>query len=391
MRNVDKNGVDGTGNQVPQNVQNAAQANNSAAEKAVIPEMQDIAPENRELFTPVTFTGHSGVTVSNRFVMAPMVIGASTEEGEVTEADLAYWRRRAAAGGMLITGSAAVGRYSEAFKNSLGVYSDEHIPGLTRLAQAMKSRGAKAILQIYHAGREAKYSYEKHGRAYAPSPVDYSFLDYPVTELSTAQVEEIIAAFAQATRRAAAAGFDGVEIHGANHYLLQQFFSRLSNHRTDEYGERSRMPWRVLEAVKDAAPEGFIIGYRICPEEIHGEDVGYTIEDSVELLTGFASHGLDYVHTSVSGETVSRRSELNARLYRELAGKTKLIATGKNSDAASARNTLRNADLVGAASTLLLEPDFPAKVAAGAPINRKLETGQDLALPEALQAMFASK
>lgn len=192
----------------------------------------------------------------------------------------------------------------------LAIYSDDHMDGMSQVAQAIKADGNKAVLQIHHAGREATLRGESGLPVYAPSAIDFSFLDYPVEELTTDHIKQIVQDFYDGTIRAIKAGFDGVEIHGANHYLLQQFVSEISNQRTDEYGgsleNRLRFPIEVtqavVQAVKDHGPEDFIIGYRISPEEIHGDSIGYTYKESLELIKQIDQLKLDYIHLSVFGD-----------------------------------------------------------------------------------------
>lgn len=331
-----------------------------------------------KLFTPVTLT--SGATIANRFVMAPMVVAGSTSDGDVTDEDVTYFERRAGVAGMLISGAASVGEFSNAFGFGLGAYADRQVDGLGRLATAMKSKGAKAVLQIFHSGRQAQVSFQQHGVAYAPSAIDFDFLDYPVTELTTEQVWQIVEQFGQATRRAVEAGFDGVEIHGANHYLIQQFFSKFSNKRTDEFGAPEKFALEVVKRVKSEAPDGFIVGYRISPDEIHGDVIGYSVADSLGLIDQIANLGVDYIHTSQWGQDAYKRDGVNARFKERLAGRSKLIVAGDIMSADQALEALNDADFAALASVAITEPDFPAKVAEGAPINMTLN--DDLTLPE---------
>lgn len=153
---------------------------------------------------------------------------------------------------MLVNGGPA---YVPGYPEQLGAYSDEHLDGLRQVAQALKKDGNKAILQIHHGGRAAIGQAVSGQDVVAPSQVDFSFLDYPIRELTADEIDDIIKDFGKATRRAIKAGFDGVEIHGANHYLIQQFFSKLSNFRTDKWGgsleKRMAFPLAVVAEVMD--------------------------------------------------------------------------------------------------------------------------------------------
>lgn len=236
---------------------------------------------------PLTF--RHGATLANRFVQPPMLTN-SGEDGYATQDTIDYYRAHAKSGAMVITeytyvsengGPAMTWRRG---REQLAVYDDRFVPQLAKVAQAIKSAGSKAILQIAHTGNQANFRAMNNQPVYGPSALNVPFLPYRVHELSSDQIEQIIADFGAATKRAVAAGFDGVEIHGANHYLLQQFVSANTNHRTDRWGgsleKRFNFPIAVVQAVIDAvqevAPADFIVGYRISPEEIHGPLVGYT-------------------------------------------------------------------------------------------------------------------
>ncbi|UUX35349.1 oxidoreductase [Fundicoccus culcitae] len=217
------------------------------------------------------------------------------------------------------------------------------------------------MIQLFHPGRQAAYTYKDYGVAYGPSDQDFPFLDYPVTGMTEEQVDNLIADFAAATRRAILAGFDGVEIHGANHYLLQQFFSAYSNHREDAWGgdleRRMALPLAVLRAVKGAAQEMgaevFIIGYRLSPEEIHGENVGYQLEETLALVEALADVGLDYVHTSGARGFANQATRgtyageaINPLIRDALAGRALLVGAGDVTSADKALEALDYVDLV---------------------------------------------
>lgn len=336
-------------------------------------------PAYEKLFAPVHL--NDSVTLPNRFVMSPMVVNGSTEDGDVTDVDVTYFERRAQTASLLITGAAHVARSGHAFRYGLGVDSDTQIPGLARLARAAKSAGARAILQIFHAGREAKSAQRAYSIAYGPSDDAPDFLPYPVTGMTDRHVREVIADFGEATRRAIEAGFDGVEIHGANHYLLQQFFSASSNRRDDHWGgsveARMNFPLAVLECVKRTARElkpDFIIGYRLSPEEIHGDTVGYGVDESLQLAERIADQGVDYIHLSQWGprgyasqaKIGSHRGEIITDAFSSLcAGRTLVAVASDITSAEKAADAATHADLVALASAALCYPDFVQAIAAG--------------------------
>lgn len=211
-----------------------------------------------------------------------------------------------------------------------------------------------------------------------PSTIDFAHLPYPIRGMTEAEIEAIIQDFGAATKRAIEAGFDGVEIHGANHYLLQQFFSAISNHRTDQWGgsleKRMAFPLAVVREVKrvvaQLAPSDFIIGYRISPEEIHGDQVGYTYRESRQLIAQVVKEELDYIHLSLwegYQSTPKDTTRTYADLFREvLDDQTKLVTVGGVFSEAAAQDAVENySDLIAIARGTLVEPEFAKKVIAG--------------------------
>lgn len=264
----------------------------------------------KKQFEPMfhTFTFKRGVTVPNRIMMAPMTNFASEENGEVSEEELEYYRVRSNGPGAVITAVAYVTRGGKGFPHEIGAEDDQQIPGLARLATTIKDQGAKAILQIFHGGRMCPPEELLDGQPVSASAVA-PLRDGAVTprELDNSEIEGIISDFGKATRRAIEAGFDGVEIHGANTYLIQQFFSPHSNRREDEWGgsleKRMRFPFAVIDSVKKAVDQygksPFVVGYRISPEEM--ENPGITMEDTLTFVDQLAGADLDYLHISVQG------------------------------------------------------------------------------------------
>lgn len=329
------------------------------------------------LFQPLTL--RSGVTLNNRFVMSPMVANGSSTDGHVTDEDVAYFNRRSQSAALLITGATSVSAYSNAFGYGLANCDDTYLPGMTKLASAMKQYGAKAMMQLFHSGREAKYSYRDTGKAYAPSAIDFPFLDYPLTELSDAEIKGIIADFAAATKRAIAAGFDGVEIHGANHYLIQQFFSAYSNRRNDHWGgslaKRMAFPLAVVDAVMETvaryADRPFIVGYRISPEEIHGENVGYTFDEALELIKAVAKRPVDYIHLSTWGQRAYQSHPTQGQYQDQTMAQTvkaaisdaiQVMIVGDMTSAEKVAEASHYGDLFALASSLIVAPDFVTKL-----------------------------
>lgn len=258
----------------------------------------------KELFEPIKLS--SGVELKNRLVMAPMTTQSAFYDGEITEEIIEYYRCRAGAAAAVIVESCFIEEHGRGFPGALGVDTDNKIAGLTRLAKAIKEKGSKAILQAYHAGRMAWPEYNGGVQPICASPVAALRPNAPVPkEMSNDEILTMIQRFGDATRRAIKAGYDGVEIHGANTFLIQQFFSPHSNHRNDHWGgslkKRAHFPLAVLEEVQrvrqEESVEDFGIGYRFSPEEM--EKPGICFEETMYLLNQLAKSKPEYLHFSM--------------------------------------------------------------------------------------------
>lgn len=219
------------------------------------------------LFIP--FTLNNGVTISNRLVVAPMTHYASNPDGTLSDEERAFITGRSDDFGLFITAATLVHPSGKAFVGQPHAYDDSHLSSLTETANIIKQGGAKAILQIHHGGYQ---SLPQFGEVIAPSAIDNG--KHTARAMTTDEILAVIDGFGKATDLAIQAGFDGVEIHGANNYLIQQFFSRQSNKRDDEWGgslsNRLRFPLAVIAKVNEIkakhARSDFIVGYRFSPE-----------------------------------------------------------------------------------------------------------------------------
>ena len=330
----------------------------------------------KELSDKVTFK--HGAVINNRMVQPPMLTNSGIN-GAVSEDTLKYWQARSNSAGLMITeynyvspaGGPAITWADD--RTQLAVYDDKFLPGLTKLAKTMKAGGNKALLQIAHTGREANWRAHLGLPVYAPDSANYPFLPYGVQAFTTAEVEQVVKDFGAATKRAIEAGFDGVEIHGANHYLIQQFFSRFSNHRQDKWGEAEAFPLAVAEevfrVVKKYAPDNFIVGYRISPEEINPDNIGYTWHESTKLIDDLTNKfDFDYIHLSLPDYKAKPKDsdKTFAELFRPVIGvDTKLIIVGDVMSQEAAEDALNYTDLVAAGRAQLIDANFSAKVVAG--------------------------
>jgi 2,4-dienoyl-CoA reductase-like NADH-dependent reductase (Old Yellow Enzyme family) len=264
-----------------------------------------------DLFSPLTIRG---VTFRNRIAVSPMC-EYSSHDGFANDWHLVHLGSRAVGGaGLLITEAAAVeprGRISPA---DLGIYRDEHIDMLARIVRFIKEQGAAPGIQLAHAGRKGSTRVPWEGGAaipesdggwqtVAPSPIPFRPGEPAPAELTQSEIRAIVEAFAAAARRALAAGFQLVEIHGAHGYLIDEFLSPLSNHRVDDYGGafdgRIRFALEVAAAVRGAWPDTLPLFMRI--SAVDWVENGWQIEDSVELARRLGPLGVDLIDCSSGG------------------------------------------------------------------------------------------
>jgi len=349
----------------------------------------------KNILSPFTFPV-SGIEVANRIVMAPMTTFSGNDDGTTTDAEVAYYKERNQAAGLLITACAYVIRPGKGFHGQIGADTDELIPSLRRIAEALKANGNKAILQIYHGGRMSPPEELPDGQSVSASAVAAEREGAQVPrEMTESEIEETIAAYGEATRRAIAAGFDGVEIHGANTYLIQQFFSPHSNRRTDKWGgdliKRMTFPLAVVDSVKRAAAlagRPFLVGYRISPEEM--ENPGITMEDTLYLAEALSHKKLDYLHVSVMDfwagsmrdkqDTAARAQLIAAKLGHILP----VIGVGGFHTPEDAEKVLTmGIPLVAMGRELLMDPHWLTKVKENA--VDKIETELDVNGQDALK------
>ena len=328
-----------------------------------------------KVLSPFTFPV-SGVTVDSRIVMAPMTTFSGNADGTVSDGEIAYYKERNKGAGLLLTACAYVLPQGKGFHGQIGVHADEMIPSLKRIADTLKANGGKALLQIHHGGRMCPPEELPDGQSVSASAVAALRDGAQIPrEMTVAEIEETIAAYGEAARRAVEAGFDGVEIHGANTYLIQQFFSPHSNRRTDKWGgsleKRMAFSLAVVDAVQAAveksAKHPFIVGYRISPEEM--ENPGITFQDTLALVEALAAKGLDYLHVSTMNFWAgSMRDEKDAEsrtklIYERVGNKLPIIGVGSISSPEQAEDVLATGvSLVALGRELLIEPHWLEKI-----------------------------
>ncbi len=309
-----------------------------------------------------------GHVIRNRIVLPPMATELASERGEVTDALLRHYKLRARGTGIVIVEHTFISEEGRRSKNQLGIYSDELISGLKRLARTIKEEGATAIIQLNHAG--AKAPSEIIGRRpVGPSSVQVPGSEEISKELSREEIEEIIEKFVNAARRAMEAGFDGVEIHGAHGFLLSEFLSPLTNKRTDEYGgsleNRMRLHLKTVDMVRRQVDD--LLFFRLgVTDYMEG---GLTLEEGVKVAMTLEKHGVDVI--DVSGGLCGSRPPWTAEegyfLNLSEAVKTKVsvpvIGVGGIKSPVFADKALKEgkANLIAVGRAFLADPDWALK------------------------------
>ena len=322
-----------------------------------------------------TYTFNNGVEIKNRLVVAPMTHLASDENGHITADERRFLNNRFEGFGLFIAAATLVAEGGKAFYGQPEAIGEEDLPSLREVAEIAHQQGAKALLQIHHGGWQALPDLNPNGEIFAPS----AHTATGAKALTDAQIRSIIAGYANAAELALQAGFDGVEIHGANNYLIQQFFSAQSNQRSDEWGgsleNRMRFPLAVVDAVtnivkKHQRPD-FIVGYRFSPEE--AGDNGITMTETFALIDALVTKPLQYLHVSLwnfyklarrgADETRTRIEQLHERI----GGKLPLIGVGNIYTSEQAEKAMATgwAEFIALGKTLMLNPNWAELAANG--------------------------
>ena len=317
------------------------------------------------------------LTLRNRLVALPAGTSMATD-GVPTHGDQEHFERLAAGGVGLIVGGATVVHPSTTLRSRklIEAYIDEVVPALTEKAAAVHRHGAKTIGQLCHLGREF-IGGESDSPPTAPSPLKTARDAYPPHELSVEEIADIVEGWRVSAANLARAGYDGAEIHAAHGYLPAQFMSELTNLRTDAYGgpfaARMRFLDEVVAAMREAMPEGMVLGVRLSgEEEIPG---GMGIEDCVRIARHLAASGAidyfsithgtrgKYVKDATHPDAVAVDSAARVRAETGLP----VLVGQRIRDAATADHIVKSgkADLVGMARALLADPELPNKSAEG--------------------------
>ncbi|WP_216215249.1 oxidoreductase [Amycolatopsis aidingensis] len=329
-----------------------------------------------------------GMELSNRAVVAPMSRVSTRGDGVPTAEMAAYYRRFADGGfGLVISeGTYPDGRYSQAYPAQPAIVTTAQLAGWRQVTDAVHEAGAAIVLQLMHAGALSQHN-NHTTTTIGPSAVAPKGAKMPayggagpfaLPEAATAaDLAEAVAGFAGAAERARAAGFDGVEIHGANGYLIDQFLTTYTNLRTDRYGgdaaARVRFAAEVLGAVRTAVGAEFPVGIRLSQTKVNDLDYRWPggAAEAETIFRAVAEAGADYLHLASEGRDWAATAMLDngvpiTRLARTVTG-LPVIANGGMQVPATSRSVLADghADLVALGRGALANPDWPRRLAAG--------------------------
>jgi 2,4-dienoyl-CoA reductase-like NADH-dependent reductase (Old Yellow Enzyme family) len=327
---------------------------------------------------PLTLT--RGPAWAHRITLAPLTNWQSHTDGTLGDDEYRWLTMRAQGGfAMTMTCAAHVQVGGQGFPGQLGAWSDAHLPGLARLAQGIRAAGSVSCLQLQHSGLRADTALTHQGRV---APWDDT--ESGARALTTAEVEQLIEDFVLAAVRAQAAGFDGVELHGAHGYLLCEFLDAEHNRRSDRFGgsfdNRCRILWQIIVGIRSRTRADFQLGLRLSPERF-----GVPLPESIALAQAMMqSDQLDFLDMSLWDcfRTPIDPAHQDKPLIEHFSGldrgRTRLGVAGKIMDAATAQRCLdHGADFVLIGRGAMLHHDFarealadPAFVCIARPVTR---------------------
>jgi N-ethylmaleimide reductase len=341
--------------------------------------------DSESLFTPVTL---GALHLPNRVVMAPMTRNRASGDGLIPTPMMAEYYRQRAGAGLIVTEATQVNTQSQGYPNTPGVHTDAQVDGWRRVTTAVHEAGGRIVLQMWHVGRASHPAYQPGGATpVAPSAVTPRGQVYTpqgmapyVTPraLETDEVRAIVDDFSRAAANAKAAGFDGVEIHGANGYLIDQFLRDGTNQRTDRYGgsveNRAQFLLEVTSAAVDVWGKGRV-GVRLSPSGTFNDMFDSNPRRTFGYAAGALSElGLAYLHVT-SAEDNDRRhappgwQETPVSFFRPLFRGALLGAAGYTFDTARAAVEKGEVDAVAFAKAFIANPDLVERFRKGAPLS----------------------
>jgi 2,4-dienoyl-CoA reductase-like NADH-dependent reductase (Old Yellow Enzyme family) len=338
---------------------------------------------NYPVLTPVRIRG---LELPNRAVVAPMSRVSTSGDGVPTGPMAEYYAHFAAGGfGLIISeGTYLDHQHSQAYPNQPAIVTEEQVAGWRAVTEAVHAAGAKIMLQLMHAGALVQHNHHRR-TAIAPSAVDPKGTKMPAyggdgpfarpAAATMSDISGVVAGFAASAARARAAGFDGVEVHGANGYLIDQFLTTYTNLRDDAYGgdarRRVRLAAEILSAVRHAVGPEYPVGIRLSQTKVNDLDYRWPggVREAETIFGAVADAGVDFIHLASEGrdwlDTATMENDVTiTRVARDVTG-LPVIANGGMHDPGQARHVLDggHADLVALGRGALANPDWPRRIA----------------------------
>jgi N-ethylmaleimide reductase len=340
---------------------------------------------NADLFTPGTLAGRD---VNHRIVMAPMTRARSTQPGDVPNSTNAIYYAQRASAALIVTEASQISPQGKGYSFTPGIYSDEQVAGWRGVTGAVHEAGGRIFLQLWHVGRMSHPDFHGGALPVAPSAIAFegqiwkvdpatgvgAMVDCPTPRaLAIEEVREIVQDFRRAARRAMEAGFDGVEIHGANGYLIDQFLRSTSNTRTDAYGGSRENRLRFLKEVVDAVSEEIgaaRTAIRLAPfltaRGMDCPDILPTILDAASYLE---ARGVAYVHlVEADWDDAPQFTEAFRRELRERFSRPIIVAGLYDIERANQVLAQGYADFIAFGRKFVANPDLPYRLANGLPL-----------------------
>lgn len=298
-----------------------------------------------------------GVVLPNTFALAPLTNTQSNIDGTLHDNEFKWLVRRAGKFGLISTCATFVSEEGHAWKGQLGIAEDKYLPGLTRLAKAIKSAGSVSMVQLHHGGEKAEL---------APQKISSSESEN-VRAATQADIARIVEDFVRAACRAEQAGFDGVEVHGANGYIFTQFLATAMNKRTDEYGgnieNRARFLRETVQAIRKEVSNSFMVNVRISPVDFYIKR-GLYLVDSIKVASWLAEDGVDIIHLSLRdakgpGPFESDTTPVVTAIRNNVPLDVKIASAGGIWTRTDAEDTIKaGADVLVLGKSAIIHPDW---------------------------------
>jgi N-ethylmaleimide reductase len=336
---------------------------------------------SEKLFQPAEL---GGITLANRVVMAPLTRNRATPGTDAPNALMVEYYRQRAGAGLIVTEASQISRQGQGYIHTPGIYADAQVEGWRKIVEALHESGSKAFIQLWHVGRVSHVSLQAGGAApVAPSAIrakSKTFVGDGFVEVSEPralaleEIPGIVADYSRAAENARRAGFDGVEIHAANGYLLDQFQKDGSNHRADSYGgsieNRCRLTLEVVDAILEILPPGRV-GIRLSPVSPANDSFDSNPQPLFDyLVRQLGARGLAYIHV-IEGATGGPRDNAPfdfAALRKAFSG---AYIANNSYDRTLAVKTIESgaADFIAFGRPFIANPDLVERLRRDAPLN----------------------